>query len=114
MRYMPGRKYERATESKRKTKSSISHLREKRIGGVPSSFRKLNFFLKERVLDMTDFVRETCEKKFEEEAEMVGDLPEDEMDIEDDGEEVELELQHDQLLGPSEDDEEYSDGDQDD
>ena len=40
-------------------------LREERVDGVPTSFKKLNLFLRVRKRDLADYVSETCERRFE-------------------------------------------------
>ena len=104
LKYVPGRKYDRAGTTEGSRKSRRLHLREERVNGVPSSFKKLDFFLREKKMDMADFVRETCEKDFEKVVE--------EMDV--DGEvEDELEIVPETGVGRSDDEEEFSDGDND-
>ena len=59
-------------------------------------------------MDMTDFVRETCEKDFEKE---VKEVVLEEMDVD---EEDDREMGPEQEVGLSDDEEEFSDGGEDD
>ena len=59
-------------------------------------------------MDMTDFVRETCEKDFEKE---VKEVVLEEMDVD---EEDDREIGPEQEVGLSDDEEEFSDGGEDD
>ena len=52
---MPGRLYEIKVSSK------VKYLREERDRGVPRSFSKLEMFLKERRLELQDFLDDTTE-----------------------------------------------------
>ena len=52
---MPGRLYEIKVPNK------VKYLREEREGGVPKSFSKLEVFLKERRVELQDFLDETTE-----------------------------------------------------
>ena len=86
-------------------KGTPCSLREERIEGVPSSFKKLNLFLRVRKRDLADYVRETCERRFE--GAMDIEVVEDAMEVASVAEDTEMgpELE----LGPSDDDNEYSD-----
>ena len=85
-------------------KGTPCSLREERIEGVPSSFKKLNLFLRVRKRDLADYVRETCERRFE--GAMDIEVVEDALEVASDAENIEMgpELE----LVPSDDDE-YSD-----
>ena len=87
-------------------------LREERVEGVPSSFKKLNLFLRVRKRDLADYVTETCERRFEGAMdigdEVVEEVVEDAMEIVS-GEEDTLEMGPEVEMGPSDIDDEYSD-----
>ena len=83
-------------------------LREERIEGVPSSFKKLNLFLRVRKRDLADYVTETCERRFEGAMDIGGEVVEHDMEI-DTGEEDTLEMGPEVEMGPSDNDDEYSD-----
>ena len=108
LKYVPGRKYDRVGTKEGSRKPKCLHLREGRVNGVPSSFKKLDFFLREKKMDMTDFVRETCEEDFEKE---VKEVVLEEMDVD---EEDDCEIGPEQEVGLSDDEEEFSDGGEDD
>ena len=57
LRYVKGRTYEK--------KDSKKYLPEDREDGVPVSFARLDLFLKERRLELCDFVKATEEKERE-------------------------------------------------
>ena len=52
---MPGRVYEKKGPTK------VAYLREEREGGVPQSFARLDLFLKERRVELEDFLADTTE-----------------------------------------------------
>ena len=52
---MPGRLYEKKGPTK------VAYLREERDGGVPQSFARLDLFLKERRVELGDFLADTTE-----------------------------------------------------
>ena len=52
---MPGRVYEKKGPKK------VAYLREEREGGVPKSFSRLDLFLKERRVELEDFLADTTE-----------------------------------------------------
>ena len=80
-------------------------LREERVDGVPTSFKKLNLFLRVRKRDLADYVSETCERRFEGTIDMGEEEVEDPMDM--DYEDT-LEMGPEMEIEPS-DDEEYGD-----
>ena len=83
-------------------------LREQRIEGVPSSFKKLNMFLRVRKRDLSDYVRETCERRFEGAMDIgVGVVDEDAMEVDIAAEDIEMGPEVE--LGASDIDDEYSD-----
>ena len=55
LEYVPGRVYEKKGPKK------VAYLREEREGGVPKSFSRLDLFLKERRVELEDFLADTTE-----------------------------------------------------
>ena len=55
LEYVSGRVYEKKGPTK------VAYLREEREGGVPKSFSRLDLFLKERRVELGDFLAETTE-----------------------------------------------------
>ena len=85
-------------------------LREERVEGVPSSFKKLNLFLRVRKRDLADYVAETCERRFEGTVDMGEKVVEDAMEIDDEVEDTQ-EMDPEMEIEPS-DDEVYSGDDE--
>ena len=110
LKYVPGRR----CEGKEALKSKGSYLREERVNMKPSSFDKLEDFLKERRRHLTTYIRETREVEVggQEEVDVGGQeevVAEDEL-----GDDEDLEMGRAEQLAHSEDEEIFSDGLEDD
>ena len=104
LQYVAGRRYEK-TDSKK-------YLREDRDRGVPSSFAKLNMFLKERRLEICDFVGATEETERRGGGAHLPNLPNGAV-LPDQPLEEDLEVGPEDVIGDSADEEEIIDGEDD-